>query len=470
MDTDKIIAWCNDKLISVEHSLVLSQVPPDTPEADVYRVLDTVKGIGKTKLRDRRRDDSGQHECLLVEATVQLSKITVPPKVGIVDEIGPWSVQVVSTMPHSHVTDKGDDFQAKLISFLQQEGKSLADIPNVASPPSTLNAELVGAINSLVQKCHIAPSVEAHGYRKLRTFSGMIPTPSGEDEYDVWAEQTSHILEEWQCSDSFKKQKLVECLRGPASDIVRFVKIGNPSATSGDYLSALETAFGNTESASDLLVRFKSTFQENEEKLSAYILKLDKLLHVVLRKKGIEYSDMNRLRIQQIIRGALPNDMVALRLRMTHKLREPPSFAELLKEVREEENMVYNRNIVKATVSLSSVPTAPAPTSDTEIELLKKEIMGLKSEVTRLSSAAVGSVAPELPKMHSFAAAAPPADRRMQAKTGGGASYFCYKCGEEGHFQRDCRNEENLRKVNQRLIKQTRAKGNQTGAQGGNGL
>lgn len=113
-----------------------------------------------------------------------------------------------------------------------------------------------------MQKCHITSPFETQSYKKLHTFSGVTPTPSGEEEYEVWAEQTSHILEEWQCSENVKKQKLVECLRGPSSDIVRFVKIGNPSATSGDYLSVLETAFGNTESASDLKVRFKGTFQE----------------------------------------------------------------------------------------------------------------------------------------------------------------------------------------------------------------
>lgn len=463
MDADQILAWCNEKCISFENAFVLSQVAIDISETDVYKVLDTVKDIGRTKVCSRRRDHSGQQDFVLVETSVQLSEITVPATVGIVDEMGPWPVHIVSELPPAP-SPKRDDFQTKLLSFLQQEGKSLADIHNIAPPTPTVNAELVKAINSLVQKCNIVSPVETQSYRKLRTFSGLTPAPSGEDEYDVWAEHVSHILEEWQCSDSLKKQKLVECLRGTASDIVRFVKIENPSATSGDYLSALETAFGNTESASDLLVRYKSTFQEEGEKLSAYILKLDKLLHVVLRKKGIDYSDMNRLRIQQIIRGALPTDMVALRLRMTHKLREPPSFAELLKEVREEENMVYNRNTAKATVALSAVASTTTSSNETEIEVLKKEIMGLKSAVTQLSSAAVVPAPAEPSKLHSLAVT-PSADKVVPAKSGGGATYFCYQCGEDGHFQRYCRNEENLRKVNQRLIKMTRPKGNFTGAQ-----
>ncbi|KAL2093081.1 hypothetical protein ACEWY4_010393 [Coilia grayii] len=65
---------------------------------------------------------------------------------------------------------------------------------------------------------------------------------------------------------------------------------------------------------------------------------------------------------------------------MTHKLRDPPSFAELLKEVREEENMVSNHSTAKATVSLSSVSSANTAPCDTDIEILKKEITDLKSE------------------------------------------------------------------------------------------
>ncbi|XP_039632266.1 paraneoplastic antigen Ma1-like [Polypterus senegalus] len=347
------------------------------------------------------------------------------------------------------------------MSFLKQEGKSLADIQDVASPALTLNTELVSAINSLVQKCQTASPVEAQNYRKLRTFSGLTPTPNGEEDYEVWAEHTTHILEEWQCSDNVKKQRLVECLRGPAADIVRFVKVENPSATSCDYLKALDTAFGPTENASDLMVKFRNTFQEKGEKLSVYIIKLDKLLHSVLRKGGLKSSELNRLRIEQIIRGALPDDMVALRLRMTHKFCEPPPFTELLKEVREEENMIHNRSTVQATVTVSSVASDKTDSADCEVELLKKEIRGLRSEMARLLSAAVAPVTSDTPKMHSLAVTT---GRSALSKAGGGENIFCYKCGENGHFKQDCANEKNLRKVN-RLIKMRRVMGNYPGAQ-----
>lgn len=67
-----------------------------------------------------------------------------------------------------------------------------------------------------------------------------------------------HLLEEWQCSDEkHEKQGIVESLKGPAADIVRFVRVQKPTATSYDYMQALETVFGTTESPADLFVKFR---------------------------------------------------------------------------------------------------------------------------------------------------------------------------------------------------------------------
>jgi hypothetical protein len=41
-------------------------------------------------------------------------------------------------------------------------------------------------------------------------FSGVKPTPSGEEEDDAWTEQTTHLLDEWQCSVNVKKQRILK--------------------------------------------------------------------------------------------------------------------------------------------------------------------------------------------------------------------------------------------------------------------
>ncbi|KAI2649949.1 hypothetical protein H4Q32_016023 [Labeo rohita] len=177
------------------------------------------------------------------------------------------------------------------------------------------------------------------------------------------------------CSDNVQA-RLVECLRGPAADIVRFDKTGNPFATFSDYLSVLKSAFGTTENAADVMLKFRSTYQNEGVKLSAYIL------------------------------------------RMTHKLCGPPSFNELMKEKESSANTNF------AVI---------------EVEKLKREVRGLKNEVSRLSAAAKEPVTHDHPAMHNA------------EKIG------ILKC--------DFTKKENLRRVNQRLIRMRQSSGNFSRAQ-----
>ncbi|KAK9533327.1 hypothetical protein VZT92_008451 [Zoarces viviparus] len=375
-----------------------------------------------------------------------MTKVDIPEQLAAGDGLGLWVVNVSETQ-HGHVPGEIEGFQSKLLSFLANEGKTIADVKGLLSPTSApitaldLNTQLVNAISSLVEKCQVTPA-DGPGYRKLRLFSGVKPTPLGEEEYDSWAEQTTHML---------------------------------------------ETAFGTTDSAADLMVKFRQTFQQGGEKLSAYLLRLDKLLHGVYRKGGIEVADMNQVRIEQVARGALSNDLAAIRIRLTYKLKPPPSFTELLRDVREEEEMLLERSSVK-TVAVGSrvecstasvVPVQPAsgpppvsvtPDSDPAIESLRKDLQGLKNDVARLLSASVAAsesatqhVAQSHHQKPSGNAYAHGKERSPKPQYR--ADVFCYRCGEDGHFQRESENPENLRKVNQRLLKTRQPAGNFPGAQ-----
>ena len=466
MDAAEIEAWCKRKQIGRENAVVLSDVATDVTDDTLFKALSLVKVLGKTEIVDRCLDTASKTHFVLIQTSTDLTKHTLPDRVGLPGGAGPWPAHVLPALV------EGEDFEAKLLTFLKHEGKSMTDVKGLLNPsPLDMNTALINAISSLVDKCNTVPA-DTQSYRKLRTFSGVKPTPSGEEEYDAWAEQTMHLLEEWQCSDNVKKQRIVESLKGLAADIVRFLRAQNPSATSYDYMQALETAFGTTESPADLLVKFRHTFQCEGEKMSAFLLRLDKLLHCVFRKGGVELSEMNQLRIEQIVRGALPQDMIALRIRMTHKLRDPPTFNELLKEVREEEDMLQTRNDVKSTVISNTVTPVSKPASEMkvnpEIEQLRKEISVMKAEMISFKAATVAtqpntqSPQPEIPITARYRS------NETSQRVGNDderSRVFCYRCGEDGHYKRDCKGDENLKKVNKRLIKLTRKSVNYRGNQ-----
>uniref|UniRef100_A0A9J8DAD9 Paraneoplastic antigen Ma-like C-terminal domain-containing protein n=1 Tax=Cyprinus carpio carpio TaxID=630221 RepID=A0A9J8DAD9_CYPCA len=300
--------------IDARKAFVLSEVSLGVTDETMYKVLDEAKVFGPCKIRGRCVEHVSKSQLVLVKTINDMTKTDIPEQLLAGDEFGPWIVNVTETQS-VHVTGERD-FQSRLLSFLANEGKTLADVTGLLTSASALptapdlNTKLVNAISSLVEKCQATP-VDGPGYRKVRMFSGMKPTPHGEEEYDAWAEQTTHMLDEWQCSDVVKRPRVAESLNPLESkDIVRVLRVNNPQATANDYLKALETAFGTTDSAADLMVRFRNTFQQDGEKLSAYLLRLDKLLHEVHRKGGIEVIDMNRACIDQVARGSLPHDLI----------------------------------------------------------------------------------------------------------------------------------------------------------------
>ena len=71
---------------------------------------------------------------------------------------------------------------------------------------------------------------------------------------------------------------------------------------------------------------------------------------------------------------------------MSHTLDKPPSFSQLMREVREEENWISAREGVKATVTAATA-TVPQSSVTSELNSLRNEVRELTSQVARLLSA-----------------------------------------------------------------------------------
>lgn len=334
MDFSQAVEWSLQQTADPSRTILLSNVPIDTSNETIPKVLETVKVFGRTKICERRGDSTGTQLFILVKTILDLAPDTVPAEIGIEGEAGPWAVHVVNSLVPLNADPEEDAFHTKLMLLLQKEGKSMEDFQAIVAeskaPKTDVNMDLVTAIGKLVDKCNQV-STDVPSYRKLKLFSGLKPVPPGEEEYEAWMEQATQMISEWQCTDAAKRQRIVESLKGPAADIVRFLKVSTATAT--DDLSALDTAYGTTENGADILAKFRHTFQKEGEKLSAFLYRLDKLLHLAPLKGGIQAADMNQAWMKQLVKGAFTHDMV---IRMSHTLDNPPSFSQLMREVREE--------------------------------------------------------------------------------------------------------------------------------------
>lgn len=75
---------------------------------------------------------------------------------------------------------------------------------------------------------------------------------------------------------------MVESLWAPALNVIRKLKWDKPSCTTSECSGALHEVDGRIEDGVDLIYLFNHTYQMEGEKLSAYVIQLDQILHQVI--------------------------------------------------------------------------------------------------------------------------------------------------------------------------------------------
>nr|XP_013767485.1 PREDICTED: uncharacterized protein LOC102206490 [Pundamilia nyererei] len=71
------------------------------------------------------------------------------------------------------------------------------------------------------------------------------------------------MTDEYECSDKEKRRRIIESLKGPALEIIQAVHMSNPMANYMDYLQALESTFGTSESGSTVTIIFEDWYRAN---------------------------------------------------------------------------------------------------------------------------------------------------------------------------------------------------------------
>lgn len=118
MEAAEIEAWCRRKQLAFGNAAVLSDVDPDVSDAVLLTALNQVKALGKPEIVDRCLDVASKTNFILIKTSTDLTNQPLPDVVGLPGEVGPWPVHVLT------VPAVGEEFQAKLMSFLKNEGKT----------------------------------------------------------------------------------------------------------------------------------------------------------------------------------------------------------------------------------------------------------------------------------------------------------------------------------------------------------
>ncbi|XP_057685184.1 paraneoplastic antigen Ma1 homolog [Corythoichthys intestinalis] len=267
----------------------------------IEETVQTIKALGRVWVRGKMFDTQTQTLTVLCECREEVDSSKVPPELISPTSGGRWTVVVKHPQQ--------DDFSEKLAKFLEVEGKTLEDITTESTSGSDWNPEsIIRAVGDVLRQS--PKPTESHNYHRLRTFSGISPTPAGEESLDSWLDQARFMAEEYECSEREKKRRIVESLKGPAMEIIQAVRGSNHNASCMEYIQAIDDTFGSTESGEDLYLSFKSLYQKPNERLSDFLRRLEKSLSKVIQRGGLPHVAANRARLDQLIKGAVESDLM----------------------------------------------------------------------------------------------------------------------------------------------------------------
>ncbi|XP_062297111.1 zinc finger CCHC domain-containing protein 12-like [Scomber scombrus] len=328
----------------------------------------------------------------------------------------------------------------------------------------------------------------------MRTFSGRVPRPNGEVDYDTWRIQADLLLSDTSLNDAHKVRKILESLLSPAVDVVKPLGISSPPSA---YVKQLDSAFGIVEDGEELFAAFLSSNQNNGEKPSAYLNRLHNLLTRAISRGGASAEHSNNQLLRQFCRGCWDHSII-ISLQLENKKSNPPSFPDFLLMLRTEEDrrsakldrMKKHLGTTKATTHahyISDMPSydgepVPSPnTKQNEASKLEKKVNELTRQVEKLSKKSenpthnsMPSPVPkpkqdETPKLENMIAEL---TKRVEKLTqnqkesentqkkdclatstsgmkrpfrapGMPRAWFCFKCGEDNHIAAHCSNEPN---------------------------
>lgn len=129
---------------------------------------------------------------------------------------------------------------------------------------------------------------------RLKPFSGILPWPKYEVDYDTWCNSLEFYMTDPSLSDVMLVRRIVDSLIPPAADVVKPL---GPRATAED--------------GDELFVKFLNTNQNPGEKPSSYLQRLQLALNTILEKKAISDSDANKHLIKQFCRGCWNNNIIS---------------------------------------------------------------------------------------------------------------------------------------------------------------
>uniref|UniRef100_A0A3Q2ZMW1 Uncharacterized protein n=1 Tax=Kryptolebias marmoratus TaxID=37003 RepID=A0A3Q2ZMW1_KRYMA len=329
---------CTGEGLDASHALVVKQVPVETTVKHIEETLMNIKALGRVRVRGRMFNPQSQSLMVLCECSERVNTKTIPLDVPPIEGGELWTLHGPADDEENVNTEKSQTDPLPQGSSPSTEEAAAPEMLSSDSMPGNSAESIIKVVGDLLAKT-MRPAQDSNVFRCLRAYSGLSPIPSGEESLDTWMQQAQLMVDESDCSIREKRRRIVESLKGPALEIAQAVRANDPVASPGEYIEALERAFGSPESPEDLYFSFRALHQSVGERLSDFLQRVERKLTKVVQRGGITPNLRDSARVEQLLRGATESDILLLQLRLRERKRNPPSFLTLLNEIREEENL-----------------------------------------------------------------------------------------------------------------------------------
>ncbi|KAK7898151.1 hypothetical protein WMY93_019004 [Mugilogobius chulae] len=228
---DKLKKWCRGEALDENHAL-LAVVPVNTEIALIEETLQSIKCLGRVRVRGRMLSDTDNEVLVLCECREKVVAEDVPQEVLTSEGTPGWPLVTAFNTPTSE-----DDFSVKLKALLQAEGKSLDDVQALFTSHSHLPPLLQSRSFVLSQICwtrqaNLRQRVEdiaAYAFSQLRlrerkanppTFLELLKEIRKEEEYEaskVKLNQSVHTVHAKVQAES--KQSEIQNLRAEIKEV-----------------------------------------------------------------------------------------------------------------------------------------------------------------------------------------------------------------------------------------------------------
>lgn len=287
---------------------------------------------------------------------------------------------------------------------------------------------------------------------RLRPFSGKVPKPANELDYDIWKSYIELLLADVHLPPVQITRKIIESLLSPAAD---FVKGLRPDTSPSVYIQILDSAYSTVQDGEELFAQFLNTLQDPGEGASSYLQRLLLVLNTAVKRGGIAASETNKHLLIQFCRGCWDNGLIS-KLQLDQKKENPPEFMELLHLLRtEEDRQLAKESLMKKHIGSSKhraalqAQTCSHTNADTssinelrqQVKKLQKQMSALLEQTNRTSSQTISRTNPTYKS---------PSGRMQNTRPRAG---FCFRCGEDSHIVASCNQSENSALVKQKRLR-----------------